>query len=484
MKELRKQSEIWEAVDVQRPKDLKELYWRRSYLGIKAALEHVGLSIITTKEEFDALSIPKDKAGHKRYLERKIIVTRNGIQSKPTQIKNLLSGASGLLTKEELNVILQKVNDEKSLNQPKGIPTNNDKESNAIKKLNKLLDIESYLDIEYLIEHRIADIAYCFKNDNDENYVSDQVKTAYATKNQINFSIKVGEMITILEKNMSLTFISINNNEIDIVWFFYGINAIDILKTFEKTKVFQPSRQLKCKSDNPFTLAIENFRYDVGSCKKEIDRLLQQKLEFVKIGVKNSIQYLNEDDSQIMCSFHRIEHKSFAMTRDACAKINVNVKKYHEDNYTCVDFRIEDTAELPTIKVQDKTYKKHIRMRPPGKLPYNPDMIDIFQCSNLTTNEVYAIPMRYYDNDVIKSTFLPEILMKTDIKITTNIWAKKYSKYKFDFKIEKDVYAYVETCRKAAAIPPLSDRDFYKNLIDANKDQFGSLKQLKERKNE
>jgi hypothetical protein len=165
------------------------------------------------------------------------------------------------------------------------------------------------------------------------------------------------------------------------------------------------------------------------------------------------------------------------MTRDACAKINVDVKKYHEDNYSCVDFRINNI-----IKIQDKSYKNHIRMRATGKHPYNPDMIDIFQCSNLITNEIYAIPMRYDDNDAIKSTFSPETLMKTDIKITTTIWDKKYSKYKYNLKIEKDVYAYVETCKAAAAIPPLTDRNFYKNLLDANKDQFGSSKQLKERK--
>ena len=219
------------------------------------------------------------------------------------------------------------------------------------------------------------------------------------------------------------------------------------------------------------------FRYDVGLSKTEIDRLLQQKLEFTRIGVKNSIQFLNEDDSQIMCPFHRIEQKSFSMTRDACSKINVNAKKYYQDNYTCVDFRIHGT-----IKIQDKSYKKNFRMRSHGKLPYNPDMIDIFQCSNLITNEIYAIPMRFIDNNIVKSTFTQEILMKTDIKVTTTIWDTKYAKYKYDLKIEKDIRAYVATCEEAAAIPQLTDREFYKNMLDANADLFGSLKQLKERK--
>ncbi len=331
MKELRKLSDIWDAIDTQRPKDIKIIEWKQSYLAVKAAIEYIGLLMVTTEDEFNKIPIPIDNLGCKHYLYRKIIVARNGIQSKPTQIKDLLSGTSKLLTKEELDIILKKVNAEKSLNQPKGIPTNNDKELNAIIKLNILLDIEFYLDIEHLIEHRIADTAYRFKNDSDTSYVADQIKTAYATQNQINFSLTIGAMITILENNMSLTCISIDNNEVDIVWFFYGIDAINILKTFEKTKVFQPTRHLKCQRNNPFTLAISNpkFRYDVGKSKTEINRLLEQKLEFVKVGIKNSIKYYNEDESQIPCNFHRIEQKSFEMTRNACAKINVHVTKYY-----------------------------------------------------------------------------------------------------------------------------------------------------------
>jgi hypothetical protein len=110
MRELRKESEIWDAVDNQRPENIKQLCWKQSYLGIKTALEHIGLSIITTKDEFDAIPIPIDKSDKKHYSHRKIIVTRNGIQSKPIQIKNLLTGASGLLTKDEVTTILQKVN--------------------------------------------------------------------------------------------------------------------------------------------------------------------------------------------------------------------------------------------------------------------------------------------------------------------------------------------------------------------------------------
>ena len=214
---MRKISDVWNAIDNQRPKDIKIIAWKQSYEAVKAAIEYIGYELVTTKEEFEAIPIPKGKLGKKIYANRKIIVTRNGIQSLPTQINNIINGVSGLLTKDELNVIMKKVNDEKSLNQLKGLATNNDKESNAINKLDELLNIEKYLDKQHLIEHRIADIAYSFKD--DDLYVADQVKSAYAKLNQINFSVKIEAMIIILQKNMSLTCIAMKNtNDVDIVW--------------------------------------------------------------------------------------------------------------------------------------------------------------------------------------------------------------------------------------------------------------------------
>jgi len=37
--------------------------------------------------------------------------------------------------------------------------------------------------------------------------------------------------------------------------------------------------------------------------------------------------FWNEDDSQILCKTHRIEHISFSMTRAAFKDINVKVEK-------------------------------------------------------------------------------------------------------------------------------------------------------------
>ena len=476
-KNIRKVSDIWKAIEDKKTPDITIIDWKRSYQAINAAIEYIGYKMITTKEEFDAIPIPKKKGGL-NYGNRKIIVERNGINSIPTSIDGILTGYSSLQTTNEKNNIRKKIANEHILMNPKGLITCNNKEMNAINKLHELLNIEEYLDIEHLIEHRISDVAYRFKNENENAYVADQVKSAYAKYNKISFSIKIGKMISILEKNMSLTCIVIKDDKVDIVWYFNGTYAIDILNNFDINKEFEPTLHSLKKNNNPFTIAITDpkFRYDVGKSKTEIERLLKQKLEFVHIGVKHSIEYLNEDDSQILCINHRIEHKSFAMTRTACATIGINVKKYYLDNYTSVDFRINNT-----IKIQDKSYKQIFRMRSHGSLPYDPNTIDIMQISNLVTHEIYAIPMRIISDNIVQSMFNEDTLMKIDINVS-QIWDKKYAKYKYNLKTEKDIYAYVATCQTAANVPILTNRDFYKNMIDANKDMFGSLKQIKERK--
>ena len=53
----RKLSEIWIAIDDLRPNNIKKLDWKRSYDGIKTAIEYIGYKIITTKEEFSLQKI-------------------------------------------------------------------------------------------------------------------------------------------------------------------------------------------------------------------------------------------------------------------------------------------------------------------------------------------------------------------------------------------------------------------------------------------
>jgi hypothetical protein len=369
--------------------------------------------MVTTKEEFDAMEIPKDRNGIKNYIWRKIIVSKNDIISKPTSIQNLLSGNSSLKTDEEMQKVYTKIGVTLSNSQPKGIATNNNSESKAIDDLDKLISISDYVHRFHLYENRLYDMVYT-TNDNDiysNNFVADQIKSSRVKENgKLGFgeNLTISKMLSILQTG-SLTCIGKKrDNEVDVVWFFYGIDSINILKKFKITQIFCPTLHLKLKSNNEFTNDINDpmFRFDVAKSYEECHRLLVKKLEFIKIGIKQSLMFWNEDDSQIPSELHRIEQKSFAMTRTACKSIGIKVEKLHENSYGSVDFVVNGV-----VRVQDKVAKKYFNMRREGGLPYNPDDIDIFQVSDLVNNVVYAIPMRIIKDDSVISFFSIEQLI-------------------------------------------------------------------------
>jgi hypothetical protein len=43
----------------------------------------------------------------------------------------------------------------------------------------------------------------------------------------------------------------------------------------------------------------------------------------------------------------------------------------------------------------------------------------------------------------------------------------------FDLTADEDVKRYIKTCRAAHAVPPLSDKNFYSNILQKNADRFG-----------
>lgn len=189
------------------------------------------------------------------------------------------------------------------------------------------------------------------------------------------------------------------------------------------------------------------------------------------------MQFWNEDDSQIPCGTHRIEKRSMNMTRTACNMIGIKVEKKHEDSYGPVDFIVNGN-----VKVQDKASSEKFHMRSTGKLPYNPNNIDILQVSDLENNIVYAIPMRIMmTNGIVTSFFSSEQLMKKTIHLTVK-WKENHKEFKHDFKTKEGIISYVKACEESSKVQSLTDINFYKNMIDENKDKFGSKKQINARK--
>ena len=94
-------SDVWKAIESQRSAAMmKDYEWKQSYMGVCAALMHIGLEMVTTEEEFDKLSIPV--VNHKKKFGRRLIrVSRNGVLSTEKQICHLLTGSASLPTDAE-----------------------------------------------------------------------------------------------------------------------------------------------------------------------------------------------------------------------------------------------------------------------------------------------------------------------------------------------------------------------------------------------
>lgn len=65
---------------------------------------------------------------------------------------------------------------------------------------------------------------------------------------------------------------------------------------------------------------------------------------------------------------------------------------------------------------------------------------------------------------------------------TRNIWKTTNAAFMHDLSTDDGAQSYVAACKAAAEVPPLTNQDFYQNMLDANKHLFGSKKQLQRRK--
>lgn len=478
----RRLNDIWKAIDHLRiAEKMKSREWKQSYAGVKAALEHVGLVMATTKHEFAALPIPLDnKTNKKQYMNRKICVSRNGNIQAEAPLCTILTGNSGLLTTTERKGINDKKSTSMTIARPTGFAHSNVVETNAIDTLHVLIKLNTKIYSEHLIENRLADVAYCLPDVNKalDVFVPDQVKSSRAADNgRVTFHAHHGVMMVqhmkaILQKNMSLTLIGANAvGQIDVVWLFHGSDAIEGLESFDETQRFSPRLHSKISEHaaKPFNKFINRpeHRFDVLDSDIERKRLLDRRLNIVHIGQKQTLTFLNEDMSQIPGVNHRIEQKAFEITRKACAKVDIMVTRQVQDGYGPVDFRVSNHEF--EARIQDKsTNGTAWGLRPDGRHPYNPDTVDILQLTNVRQGIVYALPMRIVRDGLIESFFTSEQLMKSAITGT------KYLAFQFDLNTDIGAQGYVSACMFASRVPPLSDKSFYKNMIEDNKHKFGS----------
>lgn len=485
MPALRQLSDIYDAIENQRLKaKMRSNEWRQSYVGVGAALAHVGLELATTEEEFNELEIPISSKG-KHYGYRKIRVTRAGIVSQPSRILNWLTGHTQLLTNEERGLITSARSDAESLAQPTGVAKANLCEASAVNQLDELIELSRKLVRVHLLECRLADIAYCLLTAviSQAVFVADQVKSSTASAdNQVTFNagrgvITVAHMLAILAKNMSLTCIGMDQKgKVDVVWFFYGAKAIEGLECFRTTQEFRPRLYLP-NPTHPFTKFVSQpqYRFEVSRSKEECNRLLQCKIDFVQAGPKQTLQFLNEDKSQLPSPNQWIEQEAFNMVREACSLVGATLVRLPEDSYGKVDFHLN--PESFDCRIQDKVANKQaFGFRKMRGHPFNPDAVDVLQVTQTTKKTVYAIPFRKLHEGLIISQFTQDQLMCTIVTLTQK-WLEDHAQFWHDLNTKAGVRSYVAACEAAAGVPPLTDRTFYSKLLADNEHKFGSKKQ-------
>ena len=258
----RKMADVWRAVTEQRPTDVPEIDWKRSFDGVKAALKHVGFELVTTRDSFQNISIPLIKENCKNYSARKVIVTRAGRTSEPTMIHHLLTGYCSVLTDDERLATHQRVAAANAEQQPKGVATAHKAECRAVDELDALLGISASLHRQHLWEFRLADIAYCLKRCPDFGtnlaqaiWHGEQIKHAVAgQRGACVFScagtnMTVACMMSYLNAGLSLTCIGKSaDDKVDVVWFFHGEEDIKMLRHFDLEQTFAPVLHLKIES--------------------------------------------------------------------------------------------------------------------------------------------------------------------------------------------------------------------------------------------
>ena len=414
-------------------------------------------------------------------------MTRAGITSQPTRIQSLSKGHSGVLTEAQRLEIYASIGKARAATALKGVAAPNHAESRAVDELDALLDTQRVLSREHLCEFRLADVAYSLKDSNPAFcvWLGEQIKHSVADKtggckfNKRDTIITVSGMIDYLRAGLSLSCIGkTSEDKVDVVWYFHGDADVAWLTSFDPEQTFQPRLHLKNSSANKFTAAYNamEHRFDVGKSAAECERLLQRKLSDVQIGLKHTLVFFNEDDSQIPCETHRMEHKAFALTRAACAKVGVTVKRLHEDSYSCVDFRVAGA------RVQDKLFGWQADMRSIGRHPYDPDSIDVFQITDIDQNEAYVLSMRVIQEDgKVISFFSEKELMRRSLTCSAQ-WKEDNKQHLYVLNDPAGIRGYINACLRASEIPQLTDRVFYSNMLAANKDMFGSKKQLQQRK--
>lgn len=286
---------------------------------------------------------------------------------------------------------------------PKGQCLNNTREKDTIDKLHQLIDLPSIMRSVHTFEFRAADVLYSEPAQSDQLFAACQVKTSRLASNRncFTFHLNAADMLSILQKNMSLLAIGIDQDDAIIVaWFFHSPSddgEITSKLTEFADKAFTPVYQLKMATRSPFAKWYNHptYRFDLDPKLPKSAAERARLLERIGKGVraepfKKTIDFFNDDESQIPGSGHLAQHRVLLATRalfspERCAHIGLPHIKFEKDlgdSYTRVNCRVRcDSPPFANmdVRVKDNVTTTTLSLRRDKKYPMDPDSIDVMQ---------------------------------------------------------------------------------------------------------
>lgn len=446
--------------------------WKQSFPCVVKALEYCGFELAMTEEEFNALPIPESEDGRKHYYQRCVNVQR-GDEILCARINNILAGGSKLLTRAEMGVIhtRRKVNSKRRF--PKGTPSLHMIESATYMKLRQCLELDDSLLSTTLWEGRLADVAVCHIHCAQHMltarvHVGIQIKTSHVQPNgRVNFTVSLQDIVNkYLCHGIIVMCIAYRDDCVVTVWIFDQAD-IPTLQLTSSTSSWSP----RVNSSN--TILHDDkikFQMDDTQARARCKKTLVDKVHTAE---KRTLQYFNEDACQIPCASYRIELQSFIVHRNIAQQNSVMWERRQEFDYTSIDYvlRYSDGVEA---YIQDKATTKtkgQFNMRRTYGLPYDPDVLSVFQVTDLCRDIVYAFPLRVQNHDTIISFFDEAELMRPNYKMTMS-WKDKYAAHAYRLSDATDMARYVQACHDAACVSALSDTAWYGNMLKEYADEF------------
>ena len=459
-------------------KDIGLLEWQRSHDGVATALSVLNILLLMTAAELAAV-----EAQRGYYGDRKVEVARGDAVHAAVVINDLLRGSTQLQTDAEKTAVNAMKSAQQKAAQPQGATTNIDKETAATKSMHGLIGLDEVLEVEFCIEHRLADEAQRVLGSADpETYAGNQTKSSNAgSTGKLNFNTTVGYARLIIGggafkskttrkivarwERMSLTLIGMENGVVKVVWYLRGQEALDMLAAFPDDQSFHPRLYLKMVSNHAFTNAINNpwWRFDVGGDRKasgdvpaataesERTRLRQAICEFTTgdFAAHKPLDFWNRDLTQIPLDSHKKEQQALDRIEELLAPNGARLVRDPADNYGATDWHVITQANNDT-RIQNKRvspgktacydiFSMSGNRGKPYDLMVDFDSLDVF---DPRTDIMYSLPARVPSTDGEVPYLSATELSKGTVRLSAN-WKACHAPYRCDLRTEEGVLKYL-----------------------------------------